>query len=246
MFCETLLIHSSRGFKVTDASGGQLNDFQARLARIGSGDTHLADGLVDREMIEYARSGKVSKKNANASVMPKVKRPSKSVLITFLIGLIAILGGRVVAFQFDGMVISGFDLPGKIVSALGPYGLAAAFLFIIMVGLGLRDKPHVIGITAGCIMMLFGEPYVASQAPDVWSKMYSADHVDGMLINSGLRDPLVPGLDGIAGDTSNLPKVTTPKYKYSSGATAPSKKVPGSAATLPEGVPELKIPRLKN
>jgi hypothetical protein len=224
----------------------QLNDFQARLARIGSGDTHLADGLVDKEMIEYARSGKVSKKNAKASVMPKIKRPGMNVIITFLIGLVAILGGRVMAFQFDGMVISGFDLPGKIVSAMGPYGLAAAFLFVIMVGLGLRDKPHVIGIAAGCIVMLFGEPYVASQAPGAWSKMYSADHVDGMLVNAGLREVLAPGMAGFAGDASDLPKVTTPKYKYSSGATAPGKTVPGSDATLPDGVPELKIPRLKN
>lgn len=231
---------------MTDTSGAQLNDFQARLARIGSGDTHLADGLVDREMIEYARSGKTSKMNTKGAVAPKVKRPSKSVIITFLIGVIAILGGRVAAFQFDGMVISGFDLPGKVISAMGPYGISAAVLFVVMVGLGLRDKPHVIGISLGSLMMLFGEPYAASQAPDLWSRMYSADHVNGMLVNAGLRDVMVPGLGAVAGDTKNLPKVTTPKYKYSSGATAPSKSVSGSVATLPEGVPELKIPRLKN
>jgi hypothetical protein len=229
----------------------QLNDFQARLARIGSGDTHLADGLVDREMVEYAqagkgRSGKKYKKAAKARVTPKFKFPGKNVVVAFLIGLVAILGGRVTAFQFDGMVISGFDLPGKVVSAMGPYGLAAAFLFVIMVGLGLRDKPHVIGIVTGCVMMLFGEPYAASQAPGAWSKMYSADHVDGMLVSAGLRDVIVPGLGSIAGDTSNLPKVTTPKYKYSSGALAPGKAVPGSAATLPVGVPVIEIPRLKN
>ena len=246
MFRDSLPNYLSKGVDVAQASDIQLNDFQARLARIGSGETHLADGLVDREMIEYARSGKHSKKNAKASVAPKIKRPGMNVIITFVIGLIAILGGRVVAFQFDGMVISGFDLPGKVVSAMGPYGLAAAFLFVVMVGLGLRDKPHVIGIAAGCIMMLFGEPYVASQAPEAWAKMYSADHVDGMLKQAGLREVLVPGMEGVAGDTSNLPKVTTPNYKYSSGATAPTKTVPGSAASLPEGVPELKIPRLNN
>lgn len=224
----------------------QLNDFQARLARIGSGDTHLADGLVDKEMIEYARSGKKSKKRAKASVLPKIKIPGANVIITFVLGLIAVLGGRVISFQFDGAVISGFDLPGKVVSAMGPYGLTAAFLFVIMVGLGLRDKPHVIGIATGSIMMLFGEPYAAHQAPAVWSQIYSADHVDGMLVNAGLREVIVPGMDGVAGDTSNLPKVTSPTYKYSGGASAPSKTVPGSTATLPEGVPDLKIPRLKN
>lgn len=235
---------------MSTVNDAQLNDFQARLGRIGSGKTHLADGLVDREMIEAARAGKTTSKSANARVTPKLKMPGKSVVITFFIGLIAVLVGRVIAFHYSGVTVSGFDLPGKVVSAMGSYGLTAAILFVIMVGLGLRDKPHVIGITIGCIAMYFAEPFMASQAPETWSKMYSADHVDGMLTSAGLRGPMAVGLPGLNTANGDLPKVTTPKYQYGGIVSKPSvgtgQTVPGSAATLPEGVPELKIPRLNN
>lgn len=226
----------------------QLDSFQARLGRIGSGDAHLADCLVDREMIEAAHARKGSKKHAKSRVTPKIKRPGMNVIIMCVIGLVAVLVGRVIAFQYSGVTVSGFDLPGKVVSALGSIGLTATIIFIVMVGLGLRDKPHVIGIAVGCISMYFAEPYIASQAPDQWAKMYSADHVDAMLTSAGLRGPLADGPPGWTAANGDLPKVTTPKYQYGGTATAPSigggQVVPGSAATLPEGVPELKIPRL--
>lgn len=227
---------------MTHTSDGQLSDFQARLNRIGRGETHLAEGLVDREMIEAARNGK-TQKSAKGGVLPAFKRPGMNVIITFVIGLIAILLGRVVAFQFTASPGTSFDLAGKIVLAMGPWGLSAAFLFIVMVGLGLRDKPHVIGIASGAIVMIWGEPYIASQVPNTWAQMYSADHVDGMLIQAGLRDVLVPGMAGVVGDTSNLPKVTTPSFQYGS-----SVKAPGAAPAITpdgQGLPEIKLPKLK-
>ncbi len=233
---------------MSTANNAQLGSFQDRLSRIGSGDTHLAEGLVDREMIEAARGRKGSKKNSKASVMPKFKRPGMNVVITCIIGLIAVLVGRVVAFQYAGVTVSGFDLPGKVVSALGAYGLTATILFIVMVGLGLRDKPHVIGIGVGCLAMYFGEPFAASQAPETWSRMYSAEHVDNMLISAGLRETVIPGIGGLPAQTGDLPKVSSPTFKYGGFSSTPStgtgQTVPGSAATLPAGVPELNIPRL--
>ena len=71
---------------------------------------------------------------------------------------------------------------------MGPLAIAGAMLFVIMIGLGMRDKPHVIGIALGLPLMYYGEPYLAWIAPDLWVQMYSADHVDTMLIRAGLRD----------------------------------------------------------
>lgn len=108
-------------------------------------------------------------------------------VLAFMTGLLVLLAANVISFQTQGE--TSFFL--KILGTVSPFVIAGALLFVIMIGLGMRDKPHVIGLALGLPLMYFGEPYLAWLAPELWVQMYSADHVDTMLIQAGLRAPPV-------------------------------------------------------
>lgn len=112
-------------------------------------------------------------------------RMSRRMLLGFVIGAGSLLIGRVVTFQCQGETSFYLDLLAK----TGPYSVVAGLLFVLMVGLGLRDKPHVLGIALGLPLMYFGEAHLAQFAMDLWMEMYSPEYVDTMLIQAGLRLP---------------------------------------------------------
>lgn len=122
--------------------------------------------------------------SALPSELPKINI-TKPLLLGIVMGLAVVLIGNVATFSSQGK--SGFFF--VTMAQTGPYLVIAGLLFALMIGLGLRDKPHVIGAAIGAPMMYFGEPYMAFMAESLWIDMYSVDHVDQMLIQSGLRAP---------------------------------------------------------
>jgi len=57
--------------------------------------------------------------------------------------------------------------------------------------LGMRDKPHLVGVPLGLLAMWAGEPYLAYLNEPIWIQLYDADHVDAMLVQAGLRTPIL-------------------------------------------------------
>lgn len=154
----------------------QKQSFEARLARIHD----MQNGVLTPQ-----QHG--APKPARARDTDAPKRIPVAGLLGFGIGLGVMLAAHVVAFSFGGPQTGFF---AATLGSWGPFPIAGLMLFVLMIGLGLRDKPHVIGIALGLPAMYFAEPYLASLAPDVWVQMYSADHVDQMLIKAGLRTPV--------------------------------------------------------
>ena len=159
----------------------QKDVFQARLNRI-----QAVSAAASAESVQVEAPRRVSRKTKAVKATQRTPlRLSRGVLLGLAIGLGSVLIGRVVTFQCQGEASFYLDLLAK----TGPYSIIAGLLFVLMVGLGLRDKPHVIGIAAGLPLMYFGEPYLAHFAMDLWMQMYSPEYVDTMLIQAGLRLP---------------------------------------------------------
>lgn len=156
----------------------QKDAFKMRLDRIKAAaeSTGAVETLPQPKLARRSGSG----------VMPTL-RLSRGVLSGFALGLGAMLAGRVVTFRCQGETSFYLDLLAK----TGPWSVVLGLLLVAMVGLGLRDKPHVIGVVIGLPLMYFGEPYMALFALDLWMQMYSPEHVDIMLIQAGLRAPPV-------------------------------------------------------
>jgi hypothetical protein len=155
----------------------QKQSFEARLARIHD---------MQNTSLQPMRGGAPTLMQAKDTDAPKGL--PKAAMLGFGVGLVAMLAANVVAFAYSGPQTNFF---AETLGALGPYPIVGMILFVLMIGFGLRDKPHVIGIALGLPLMYFTEPYLATLAPDWWVQMYSADHVDQMLIKAGLRDPML-------------------------------------------------------
>lgn len=172
---------------MTTGTDLQKQGFQDRIARIQA--IHAPEPVTPKKPVKpkrSARKGAARKRDMRVDEQPR-KIP-KAGILAFGIGMAVMLASNVAAFRAS--TISGSYFP-ELLAAIGPFAIAGMLLFVIMIGLGMRDKPHVIGLALGLPLMFFAEPYLASQAPDLWVGMYSADHVDHMLIQAGLRDPMI-------------------------------------------------------
>lgn len=163
-------------------SDRQKQEFQARVQRIQT-------RLLEEQSGKQRPATRLTHMSAapKAALKPRRRIPLGGTL-ALVLGLAILLGANVTAFQ-AGNAPTGFF--ARALASAGPLPIAGAMLFVLMIGLGMRDKPHVIGLALGLPLMYFGEPYLAWLAPELWVKMYSADHVDTMLIQAGLRAPPV-------------------------------------------------------
>lgn len=160
--------------------GAQKAQFYARLERIHA--------VPPEARQPEAGGGVKSKKRGRGKrdIDGQRKRLPIGGIIAFVIALAALIAANVIVFSYRG----SSEHPGTFITAIGPFGVVGIMMAIVMIGFGLRDKPHVIGIALGLVAAYYGEPYLAASAPDLWADMYSADHLDLMLIQAGLRDPL--------------------------------------------------------
>lgn len=159
----------------------QKQKFQERVERIQA--AHC--GSPAATVVTPARA---SRKGSDLVAEEPRRRLPRAGLLTFGLGLAVMLAANVAVFRAAQVQGNFF---ADLLASVGPFPIAAGILFVLMVGFGLRDKPHVIGFALGLPLMYFAEPYLATLAPDSWVQMYSAEHVDSMLIRAGLREPII-------------------------------------------------------
>lgn len=156
------------------AAADQKMAFQARLQRIGAG-----------QQFEHADVlGKATHKAYKRKFGDKAKKPKRSfadnlmVVIAFICGMSAILLGRLIYFKMSKM--SG--LPDAFYD-LGQRGMllfALVLAGVLMVLLHLFTKQRFMALMVGSVVMHYGEAAVASNAPQLWSNMFSADYAAQM------------------------------------------------------------------
>lgn len=156
------------------AAADQKSAFQARLQRIQTGQQFEHVDVV----------GKSTHKAYKRKFGDKPKKPKRSfadnlmVVIAFVCGMSAVLLGRLIYFNMSKM--SG--LPDAFYD-LGSRGmLLFAFILagILMALLHLFTKQRFMALMVGCVVMHYGEAAVASNAPQLWSNIFSADYAAQM------------------------------------------------------------------
>ena len=160
-------------------SGPQAS-FQERLQRLGAVDAEepwVQPTTGDARMIRPAAD--------------ETRRIPKVFFLAIVIGAALVLIGNLVHFANSGLSQGYF---AQVARAIGPLPITGLLAFVLMIGLGFRDKPHVAGLAIGMPAMYFGEPFLAHLMPQLWAQMYSAPHVDAMLVGVGLPPHfLLPG-----------------------------------------------------
>ncbi|WP_109464504.1 hypothetical protein [Albibacillus kandeliae] len=104
--------------------------------------------------------------------------------LAFLVGIAVMLAANVIVFRTSGATTNAV---AEFLSLIGPLPLAGALSILLIFGCGMRRRPQIIGLTLGLVLMYFVEPYVAYALPEVWAKLYTAEHFDAMMVESGLR-----------------------------------------------------------
>ena len=156
------------------ATVDQKSAFQSRLQRIQSGHQFEHADVV----------GKATHKAYKRKFGDKPKKPKRTfaekmmVVIAFICGMSSVLLGRVLYFQMshiEGLPKAFYDLEtrGMILFAFVLAGLMMALLHLF-------TKQRVAALLIGCVVMHYGEAAVASNAPELWSNIFSADYAAQM------------------------------------------------------------------
>ncbi|HQU70362.1 MAG TPA: hypothetical protein PLI43_19505 [Albidovulum sp.] len=152
----------------------QKSAFHARLQRIQKG-----------QQFEHAEVlGKATHKAYKREFGSKPKKPRRTfadnlmVLIAFLAGMSAVLLGRIIYFnmsKMQGLPEAFYKLEdrGMLLFALILAGTMMALLHLF-------SKQRFAALLIGSVVMHYGEAAVASNAPEFWSSMFSADYAAQM------------------------------------------------------------------
>ncbi|MEL6102413.1 MAG: hypothetical protein AAFV87_13010 [Pseudomonadota bacterium] len=162
-----------------DMKNQQQAEFQERIARINANQGQEQPILVGDQ--------------TEVPLQPKQEEEERRIpiggIVAFVLAAVILMVGNVAAFQTRALPTANGEFLGTVVLAIGPWGITGLLLFVVMIGFGMRDKHHCIGIAAGLVAVFLGEPYLAWLFPQQWAQLYSLEHVDAMLIQAGLRTP---------------------------------------------------------
>lgn len=152
----------------------QKTAFAARLKRIEAG-----------QQFEHADlAGKATHKAYNRKFGTKPAKPKRTladklmVVIAFLCGMSAVLVGRMAYFhlaQIEGLPKAFYDLGTR-----GMYLFAFVLALVLILIFHLSSRARIQALVVGCVVMHFGEAAVASNAPVVWSQLFSAEYAAQM------------------------------------------------------------------
>ncbi|GGH24242.1 hypothetical protein SAMN05444007_103423 [Cribrihabitans marinus] len=159
----------------------QKQAFQDRLARI-SANAGQAAPVSGRDAKRRTRGGRAGPVKARGRIAP-------GAILGGILGGGVFLASKVIAHGLTLSPPGQGDVFQKTMLAIGPFGMTAAGLFVLMIGLGLRDKPHLLGICVALPVLHFGEPYLAALMPDLWTQLFSPQYVENLLIQAGLMTP---------------------------------------------------------
>lgn len=155
-------------------ANAQKTAFAARLKRIEVG-----------QQFEHADlAGKATHRAYKKRFGTKPAKPKRTladklmVVIAFLCGMSAVLVGRLVYFhlaRIEGLPDAFYDLGTR-----GMYLFAFVLALILIVTFHLMSRVRVQALLVGCVVMHYGEAAVASNAPEVWSHLFSAEYAAEM------------------------------------------------------------------
>ncbi|MCB2135550.1 MAG: hypothetical protein KDE08_06335 [Rhodobacteraceae bacterium] len=152
----------------------QKSAFAQRLKRIESGKHFEHEDVI----------GHQTTKRYKKRYGDKPKRPKRTfleklmVVIAFLSGMSSVLAGRIVYFhlaQIEGLPPAFYDLGGR---GMALFALVLAMTLIVIFHLSTRVRFQALLI--GCAVMHYGEAAVASNAPEFWSQIFSAEYAAEM------------------------------------------------------------------
>ncbi len=152
----------------------QKSAFANRLKRIQAGQQFEHADLL----------GKATHKAYKQKFGTKAAKPKRTladklmVLIAFLCGMSAVLVGRLAYFHLahvEGLPKAFYDL-----GARGMYLFAFVLALVLIVIFHLSSRARIQALVVGCVVMHYGEAAVASNAPQVWSQLFSAEYAAQM------------------------------------------------------------------
>ncbi|MGL4310498.1 MAG: hypothetical protein ACRCSU_08415 [Paracoccaceae bacterium] len=147
--------------------------FNARLARISSGQTWEVEGVISSRRQQEALTRRVNAKKPGLGKGELLKVP-----LAFLIGMLAVISARAWFFYEMNTLFEG--LPKQIPAAiegLGAMGLGAIFAVLALMLFSLSRGVRSYALAAGFALMLYGEGHVMAQAPELFSHIYSAEYL---------------------------------------------------------------------
>ena len=153
----------------------QKTAFSQRLKRIQSGKQFEHADVIGQNTTKRYKKRFGDKPKKKRTFGDKVM-----VLIAFLAGLSSVLLGRIVYFhlaQIEGLPPAFYDLGGR--------GMALAALVLAMtmtVIFHLSTKARMQALLLGCVVMHYGEAAVASNAPEFWTQIFSAEYAAEMAV----------------------------------------------------------------
>lgn len=144
--------------------------FADRLKRIQAGQQYEHADLV----------GQSTQKSFNKFLKRRPKHQKRTVaeklmvVIAFLSGIASVLLGRLIYFrmaEMEGLPDAFYDL--------GPRGMvlfAFVLAMVLMIAFHLSTRQRFPALLMGCLMMHYGEAAVASNAPEFWAQLFSAEY----------------------------------------------------------------------
>lgn len=144
--------------------------FSERLKRIQSGQQfEHADVVGHSTQVRFNKILKSRPKRQPRSFVEKLM-----VIIAFFSGMLAVLIGRVAYFnlaKIEGLPDAFYDLQQR-----GMILFAFILAGLLMVAFHLATRQRFTALLVGCIVMHYGEVAVASNAPELWAQIFSADY----------------------------------------------------------------------
>ena len=147
--------------------------FAQRLKRIQSGKQFEHADIIGQKTTKRYKKRFGDKPRKKRSLADKVM-----VLIAFLAGLASVLLGRIVYFhlaRIEGLPPAFYDLGGR---GMALAGLVLAMTMIVVFHLSTRTRMP--ALLLGCAVMYYGEAAVASNAPEFWTQIFSAEYAAEM------------------------------------------------------------------
>ena len=143
------------------------DDFQARLARINTGQTTVANNVQVPKRREYVQLTRGQEIRENA------KYPL-SIVGAFFLGGLAILIGRYARFHLMGVDVVGADL---MTSTMIDLGFAAGIAFVIRSALDFEEPVHLDAKSMGITATVATMHNAVHADPGLWATVFSEEWV---------------------------------------------------------------------
>lgn len=165
---------------MTISEDRQKDEFASRLKRIQKGEGLVMGAVAPIE----GRSLAKAKFKDNTSARGKKKRKQKNraigALMACIFGIGFVFMGEYVASNHADALNKLAGISADMSPLLVPYAVAGLGALVIMLMFGMRNRQHLVGMTAGIGGVIFGQPVAAEMMPDLMHQIETAD-ISGMI-----------------------------------------------------------------